>query len=85
MTMDESQAGLAYNDIVTALFGPDGFRSDAMPHQKVSKFVNQMCAHTWHRWRKAYNARRNRLKKAQVSADELYRSMARFSADRNSH
>lgn len=74
MTMEESWAGMAFNDIVTRLFGADGFKPDGMPHYQVSRFVTQLCAHTWHRWRKSYSTRRGYVKRARSAADQLYQS-----------
>lgn len=72
MTMEVSNASVAFNDIAARLFGPDAFMSENMLDPDVYRFVSQLCALTWNRWRKSFEGCRRRVNNAQVKVDDLY-------------
>ena len=54
LSVKDSLASRAYDEIVYRLFGPEGFVFPTFPHPDVTRWLNYTIATTWNRWRRTY-------------------------------
>ena len=73
MTISDSLASLAFEEIAHRLFGPEAFISGFI-RPEVSRWIRYTCANTFNRWRKNYISRVKVSEKLEVKVQESYES-----------
>ena len=80
--MDECNAAVAYNDIARRLFGTDAFLTQSIVKRDVTRWIANVVALAWHRWRGLLKNRVKTLNSLREKVDEAYKGTCLLSVPR---